>query len=158
MLCSQHLPDTLSVVHHWPHTLSIVHPIPLVLCPGDTPPPFSTFYTPHCSPYHPTPAPSPLPLHHSTLPPPPTLAHDARRQALRIAVSASTGVLFIPLTASLARVFVCRSGEMWLTSGVACFSDVHIVALVFSSVALMVFATACIIGTVVPWYRGMGHG
>jgi hypothetical protein len=39
MLCSQHLPDTLSVVQHWPDTLSIVHPIPLVLCPGDTPPP-----------------------------------------------------------------------------------------------------------------------
>ncbi len=68
-------------------------------------------------------------------------------QALRTAVHLSTNVLFIPLLASLCRIYTCTPGELWMGTTMACFGGAHFVLLAGVSTLLAAFISASLIGT-----------
>jgi hypothetical protein len=59
----------------------------------------------------------------------------------------SLTVLFIPLIVNLAAVLNCRSGEQWLHTGMACFSDGHAALLIVSCVLVCVVGAGLLAGT-----------
>ncbi len=75
------------------------------------------------------------------------LGNAAWRQALRAMVFLSTNALYMPVVNSLSAVYSCGSGGMWVGTGLACFSSVHIIVLVGVSVLLVAFVGAAAAGT-----------
>jgi hypothetical protein len=58
----------------------------------------------------------------------------------------SLTVLFIPLIVNLAAVLNCRSGEQWLNTGIACFSDGHVTLLIVACVVVCVVGAGLLAG------------